>query len=528
MIPDLEKKILTILKNSSEDFLKRTDIENQIEYSVPKATLVDNIRNLIGVDRIGVFGQGRGTRYQFSNKYHENDKFKEKLYIYQNHILIGYLGFDYDKYYFTYDTEYILSNKYSVSFGMEINLNRYEQNNCFVDFEECLPEGIDREILIEKTGNATEFFLLKNNDYSGNDLIFSHSKLTFNKNIPVQSYLTSKNEILGKNKFPNILNLDKILLDDETLFPSKYIDDEEKIKQIRTMSLSGYQHKLQVIIEDQVMREPKDGESVSYFIKPYNPDKADENSEYYFPHIAINEHMHLTFAKNELRFDVPESGIFKSENDKEYHYIVKYFDRYKNYKFHRKEFSTYLRLDSSKKYKSSSEKLFEKAAKVLPRHDDRLRMIEYYFYSFVIRYEDMHTKNISTLLDNQKTFIAPLYDIACTGFYDGIKNYESHLTVNGKRTNIRYKDFIEIVKKANVSVKDFRSSAKVILDVYIKFMPKYIKKVASLENINFYRKSKPNAEGKKMKILSCSTLDEVMMKSFEDRIKTLKRNGWFE
>jgi len=33
-------------------------------------------------------------------------------------------------------------------------------------------------------------------------------------------------------------------------------------------------------------------------------------------------------------------------------------------------------------------------------------MLEYYFYSFVIKHEDMHTKNISTI-----------YDIAATGFY---------------------------------------------------------------------------------------------------------------
>ena len=42
----------------------------------------------------------------------------------------------------------------------------FAQESCFVDFEECLPEGIDRKILIDKVGNATEFFLLAKNDYS--------------------------------------------------------------------------------------------------------------------------------------------------------------------------------------------------------------------------------------------------------------------------------------------------------------------------------------------------------------------------
>ena len=72
-------------------------------------------------------------------------------------------------------------------------------------------------------------------------------------------------------------------------------------------------------------------------------------------------------------------------------------------------------------------------------------MLEYYFYSFVIRDEDMHTKNISTIYDNDKIFIAPLYDIASTGFYSGIRNFESHLTINGKQTNKRYKKGISII-----------------------------------------------------------------------------------
>ena len=164
-------------------------------------------------------------------------------------------------------------------------------------------------------------------------------------------------------------------------------------------------------------------------------------------------------------------------------------------------------LNSEDKYKASSEKLFDMAAKILPNSEDKLRMIEYYFYSFLIRHEDMYTKNISVIYDNGKILLAPLYDIACTDFYKGIKNYESHLSINGKQTNIRYSDFMEIVKRAKVDRAMFNESAKNIVEVYIKKMPKYIKRV---------------------KIKSKTTLAEVMMEHFEQRCETLKRNGWFE
>lgn len=236
----------------------------------------------------------------------------------------------------------------------------------------------------------------------------------------------------------------------------------------------------------------------------------------------------MSFAKNELDFDVPMSGIFKSDDDKEYHYIIKYFDRIGTYKFQRKEFSSFMGLNSDNKYKTSSEKLFEIASTVFLRESDRLRMLEYYFYSFIIRHEDMHTKNISAIYDNDKILIAPLYDIASTGFYEGIRNFESHLTINGKQTNIRYNDFLKLVQKGKVNKNDFKILISRILKIYVEKMPSYIKKISSLSNTDFYIKEKANAQNKKIKIKQKSTLEEVMLKNFTQRCETLKQNGWFE
>ena len=138
----------------------------------------------------------------------------------------------------------------------------------------------------------------------------------------------------------------------------------------------------------------------------------------------------------------------------------------------------------------------------------------------------MHTKNISVIYDNGKILLAPLYDIACTGFYEGIKNYESHLSINGKQINIRYSDFMEIVKRAKVDRAKFNESAKNIVEIYIKKMPKYIKKLENLDGLDFYKKDRVNAEDKRIK--SKTTLVDAMMKHFEKRCETLKRNGWFE
>ena len=524
----MNKNIIPVLDIllDSKALLSRAEIEDKMVH-IKTRPLQKILAELERKGRIEILGQTASTVYKISENYHQY--FSEKLFLYQNQVLIGYLGYDHTiGYQFAYATEYLIGNKKAVRFEMPLDIVGYEQQKCFVDFEETLPEGIDRKILIEKSGNATEFFLLKNNNYSRNELIFSSSMLKFEgeKKINIESFLESKSKILGSNNFPNVLAVN-VNIDDMSLFPSKYMSEEE-IKEVRTISISGFQHKIPAVIEKGVIRLPQDDEEVFYFVKPFHPLKADEENKLYFPHIAINEHLHLTFAKNELGFDVPESGIFKTEQDREYHYIVKYFDRYKSYKFQRKEFSTYLGLSSNDKYKISSEKLFERASKVFPREEDRLRMLEYYFYSFVIRHEDMHTKNISSIIDEDKTIIAPLYDIATTGFYGGIKNYESHLTINGKQTNIRLKDFLFLVKKANVSSKEFIKRAKVILEVYLNKMPKYIKKIGKLDQINFYTKERPNAQERKVKIKGCSPLNEVMLNAFHSRVDTLEKNLWLE
>ena len=517
------KKLLQIFIANPQKTFTRKELEALME-GVGSRTLLRLLSTLVHDKRVKRVGEGFSTAYVFSQSYYES--FQEKLYLYQNQISIGYLGFEEGEYFFVYDSAYLIEDKQGVIFEMPLATQIYHQVSCFVDFEEVLPEGIDRKILIEKSGEATEFRLLKHNNYASNDLIFSPTPLSFPKASKVASYLLNKEKILGKNSFPNLYEF-AVELDEIALFPSEFVGQNE-VEKVRTISLSGYQHKIQVVLKGEVICSPKEGEEVEYFIKPYHPQKADPNSDYYFPHIAINEHLHMSFAKNELGFDVPVSGLFKRKEDKEYHYIIKYFDRHKGHKFQRKEFSSYLHLNSENKYNTSSEKLFDMAAKVLPSEEDRVLMLAYYFYSFIIRHEDMHTKNISTLYDNGKLFLAPLYDIASTGFYDGIHNYESHLPINGKQTNIRLKDFLVLLKKAKVPKKAFMQRATFILQTYKEKMPSYIQRINKLETSYFYKKGRPNAHNQKVKIKESVLLQEVMLEAFHKRIEELEKNLWFE
>ncbi|WP_169943219.1 HipA N-terminal domain-containing protein [Campylobacter sp. RM15925] len=146
-------EIVRILKNSNT-LLTRLQIEKNIQ-RVSKRTIQNELKKLSELKRIRVVGQASSTAYEISDEY---SNFDHRLFIYQNQILIGYLGYDYENYYFAYDTDFLLGGRYGVKFEMPINFKIYTSKSCFVDFEESLPEGIDRKILIDKASNATEFF----------------------------------------------------------------------------------------------------------------------------------------------------------------------------------------------------------------------------------------------------------------------------------------------------------------------------------------------------------------------------------
>ena len=323
---------------------------------------------------------------------------------------------------------------------------------------------------------------------------------------------------MGENDFPNILNI-KIEIDDENLFVSnRSIMNKQKAQKIRNISLSGFQHKTAVIIDNDIMRLPdsEKREDVYYFLKPYDKEKANPKSEYYLPHLAINEHLYMSFAKNELKFDVPYTALCKKPQDDEYHFLVKYFDRKKGYKIHRKESATIMDISSEKKYGPTSEKLFSVGSEILDEND-RLRMLEYYFYSFVIKHEDMHTKNISVLTVNNKNILAPLYDISTTGIYKGFKQ-ETALKINGKLSNIKFNDFIILVEKANIDKNAFIKKANAILYSYIENMPKYIDKLKEID-LPIYDNARAYSKTKQ--------LYDVMKTHYEKRLNELNNNGWF-
>ena len=91
--------------------------------------------------------------------------------------------------------------------------------------------------------------------------------------------------------------------------------------------------------------------------------------------------------------------------------------------------------------------------------------------------------------------------------------------------NKTVKDILQFfISKPNNRVK----RASFILKTYKQKLPSYIEQLSSLPECSFYIKERPNAQDKKAKIKDQVSLQEIMMKAFKQRIKTLEENLWFE
>lgn len=126
--------------------------------------------------------------------------------------------------------------------------------------------------------------------------------------------------------------------------------------------------------------------------------------------------------------------------------------------------------------------------------------------------------------------MSPLYDIATTAIYQNTLGYETHLPINGKRTNIRLKDFYVLVDLMDVERKIFAKAASFILVKYTHQLPEYLNKLAEFfSNAKIYKKSRAylSVSGKQPRITEELSLAETMNRYHQARIKQLEKNGWY-
>lgn len=361
-----------------------------------------------------------------------------------------------------------------------------ERKNVSVDFfpyfENLIPEYERREKLLFGKSNIAEAMLELNNAHGSIEFVKTQELFRFesqhNNKTKRPNWIEFKSKILGLNDFPNIL-------DYEIEIESEILEAHSKKEY---SNLSGYQHKIDIDIVDAKIVLSK---NPNYLMKPKNKDKTDyfnrgeEGTKNYFPYLALNEHLFMSFAKNELGMDVPYSGIIKAKGG-DFHYIAKRYDRFNGFKYDQRDFAQLLEVVSSDKYKSNNEELFKKIDETLTSEDEKIKALKFYFYSYIMKHSDLHLKNIGLLeVSKNKFILAPLYDLISVGVYNG--NVDDlglpFKSPYKKPRNLNIDDFYKLSELLHLSKKKAYSAMKEVLSIYIKNFPLYIEKIIHMESL---------------------------------------------
>ena len=366
----------------------------------------------------------------------ENKADKETLYVFKGKKL--YAKLEQENYYLFRNDTFVLYNE---------ALN---------EIKDILPEGIDLKIMMNSFNIKSPLELLSFLKNPIGDFSFSKNKNKDN----FEKILLS--DLVSIKKFPNILD-STLEIDSQMLKPNEFTNLSEKNQKL---SLSGYQHKLQVSIIDNIIKE----NYADFILKPNNPE---------LPKISINEHLHTSFMQ-EFGFEIPLNAIVYDEKQREYHYLIKRFEIDKNGK-KLPQISLNALMKSEQKYEGTIERISAFLKDKLEERE-KILFLKYIYANALLYNNDLHKKNISFLFKENKLILSPPYDVINIYAIKGLSNTQCCLHINGKLNHIKINHFEKSSEKLGLNFAEIQNELKQVLEIYLENYPIYLQKLKNIPN----------------------------------------------
>lgn len=227
---------------------------------------------------------------------------------------------------------------------------------------------------------------------------------------------------------------------------------------MKSITVPGVQPKLSLGFIKDVLEDGNRGRLTimgamggNFILKPQNKS---------FPEMPENEHLTMRMAEI-CGIPVVPSSLIRLKSG-ELSYITKRIDRTETgEKIHMLDMLQIL--EAYDKYKSS----MEKVGKAVAEHSsntvlDLLRLFEIVVFSYITGNNDMHLKNFSLILHNDKWALAPAYDLLNVNLHLPEDTEEMALTISGRKRRLKKVDFI------NLGLK-FQLTEKQILNAFNRF-----------------------------------------------------------
>lgn len=218
---------------------------------------------------------------------------------------------------------------------------------------------------------------------------------------------------------------------------------QQAIARVGKMSVQGVQKKLSAQLKLTKEKFEIVDQNGHFILKP--------QSEEYLE-LPENEAITMSLAET-IGLEVPVHGMVYSK-DNSLTYFIKRFDRTgHNKKIAVEDFSQLSGASRDTKYESSMEKIADTVFQYcsFPKIE-AVKLLKLTLFNFLIGNEDMHLKNFSLITRGQITTLAPAYDLLNSSIALYPAKEELALPLNGKKNNLRKKDFVDYFAKERLNL----------------------------------------------------------------------------
>ena len=501
-------KIESILLELFDTYPQLTTAEIIKHTALARRTVQKYLTHLVNEERIEAYGEGRGRYYQ---RVYSDKETLHHLAVLKNEVLIGKLSYGHGSYAFVYDKNYK---------GVELlGLLRDSENissDLYPIFENLLPEYERRNRLLHDVKDRADILSMLYNIQGDFKFVPYYELYKYTSSTEKRpAWHTVKHKVLGENDYPNLLEME-VLISDEIL---------EEHSSREHSSLSGYQHKIDINIDFEKNQILEANQKANYLMKPLNRTMIDyfqrdvNHQKNYYPLLALNEHLFMSFAKNELDLNTPWSAIVLTKSG-DFHYVVKRFDRYANYAYGQYDMAQLLNIASDKKYNTDTLTIMEAFRKKVKSKEAHIKMLKFQVYASLIQHSDFHAKNMGVLDVGKENYIlAPLYDVISIGVYNGEAHDLGLALSKTKRKFGKYNldDYLAIANSLEIGKIKAKQVIKNIIEIFIDKFPIYIQKTKDFE-----KKHKLEIQNRRV---SKKRFSDSLLSMYQRRIIQLKKQG---
>ncbi|MEZ4819933.1 MAG: HipA domain-containing protein [Bdellovibrionota bacterium] len=210
------------------------------------------------------------------------------------------------------------------------------------------------------------------------------------------------------------------------------------------MSIQGVQPKLSAILSTKNHRFQIVSTGGRYILKP-------QVSQWNF--VPENEDLTMRLARL-VGIETPLHGLVYSKDGSRTYFIRRYDRKGQKGKVHVEDFAQLSGASRDTKYDSS----MEKVADIVDQFCsfpvlEKLKLFQRTLFSFMVGNEDMHLKNFSLIVRNDKTELSPAYDLLNSTLVIDNPKEELALPIRGKKNKLDRDDLIEYfaIKRLDLS-----------------------------------------------------------------------------